>query len=75
MFETVADGEPCYLDYVTEGEYLIVGLLPKSEALFMRDASIYVSIFIEVLIFAVLFVLIYFLIKRVVIDNIRKINR
>ena len=75
MFETVADGEPCYFAYVTEGEYLIVGLLPKSEALFMRDASIYVSIFIEVLIFAVLFVLIYFLIKRVVIDNIRKINR
>ena len=42
--------------------------------MFMRNVSIYVSIFMEILIFAALFTLIYFLIKKVIIDNLRKIN-
>ena len=35
----------------------------------------YVNTFMEILIFAALFVLIYFLIKRIIIDNLRKINK
>lgn len=40
----------------------------------MKDVSVYVNVFMEIFIFAALFVLIYFLIKRIIIDNIRKIN-
>ena len=40
----------------------------------MRDASLYTSIFMQVLIFAALFVFIYILIKRVIINNLKKIN-
>jgi sigma-B regulation protein RsbU (phosphoserine phosphatase) len=42
--------------------------------MFMRDASMLTSIFMQVLIFATLFVFIYILIKRVIINNLKKIN-
>ncbi|MBR5277932.1 MAG: SpoIIE family protein phosphatase [Clostridia bacterium] len=54
--------------------YCIVAAMPESEAMFMRDASLYTSIFMQVLIFAALFVFIYILIKRVIINNLKKIN-
>ena len=49
--------------------------MPKTEALFMKEVSVYVNTFMEILIFASLFVLIYFLIKTIIIDNLRKINQ
>lgn len=54
--------------------YCIVAAMPEVEAVFMRDAAIYTSIFMEILIFSSLFVFIYILIKRVIINNIKKIN-
>ena len=54
--------------------YCIIAAMPEAEAMFMRDASLYTSIFMQVLIFAALFVFIYILIKRVIINNIKKIN-
>ena len=54
--------------------YCIIAAMPEAEAVFMRDASIYTSIFMQIIVFAVLFVFIYILIKRVIINNIKKIN-
>ena len=54
--------------------YCIVAAMPTAEAMFMRDASLYTSVFMQVLIFAALFVFIYILIKRVIINNLKKIN-
>ena len=54
--------------------YCIIAAMPETEAVFMRDASTYTSIFMQVLIFAALFVFIYVLIKRVIINNLKKIN-
>lgn len=54
--------------------YCIITAIPTSEAMFMRDASLYTSVFMQILIFATLFVFIYILIKRVVINNLQKIN-
>ncbi len=54
--------------------YIIIGAVPADDAMFMRDVSVYVSVFMEIIIFAALFVLIYFLIKKLVINNLRKIN-
>ena len=70
---TIYDKEYFYAYTYTEGFY-IIGMIPKSEAVFTRDVSTYVSVFMEVLIFATLFVQIYYLVKGVVIDNIKKIN-
>ena len=62
-----------YVFKFVEG-YCIIAAMPETEAVFMRDASIYTSIFMQVLIFAALFIFIYVLIKRVIINNLKKIN-
>ena len=62
-----------YVFKFVEG-YCIVAAMPEAEAVFMRDASLYTSIFMQVIIFATLFVFIYILIKRVIINNLQKIN-
>ena len=62
-----------YVFKFVEG-YCIIAAMPEEEAMFMRDASLYTSIYMQVLIFAALFVFIYILIKRVIINNLKKIN-
>ena len=62
-----------YVFKFVEG-YCIVAAMPEAEATFMRDASLYTSIFMQVIIFATLFVFIYILIKRVIINNLQRIN-
>ena len=65
--------EYMYVFKFVEG-YCIIAAMPESEAVFMRDASLYTSIFMQIIIFATLFVFIYILIKRVIINNLQKIN-
>ena len=62
-----------YVFKFVEG-YCIIAAMPEEEAVFMRDASLYTSIFMQVLIFAALFIFIYVLIKKVIINNLKKIN-
>ena len=62
-----------YVFKFVEG-YCIVAAMPTSEATFMRDASLYTSIFMQIIIFATLFVFIYVLIKRVILNNLEKVN-
>lgn len=62
-----------YVFTFVEG-YCIIAAMPKAEVNFMRDASLYTSVFMQVIIFAALFVFIYLLIKRVIINNLKKIN-
>ena len=62
-----------YVFKFVEG-YCILAAMPEAEAVFMRDASLYTSIFMQVIIFATLFVFIYILIKRVIINNLQRIN-
>ena len=71
--ETGLSEEYLYVFKFIEG-YCIVAAMPKAEATFMRDASLYTSIFMQIIIFATLFVFIYVLIKRVIISNLEKIN-
>ncbi len=75
IFESVVYGEEYLCSYRFVEGYYIVGAMPKQEAMFMKEVSVYVNTFMEILIFAALFVLIYFLIKRIIIDNLRKINK
>ena len=65
--------EYMYVFKFVEG-YCLIAAMPIAEAMFMRDASMLTSIFMQVLIFATLFVFIYILIKRVIINNLKKIN-
>ena len=54
--------------------YCVIAAMPVAEAMFMRDASMLTSVFMQVIIFATLFVFIYILIKRVIINNLQKVN-
>lgn len=74
VFEAEIYGNPYFMAYTFAEGYYVIGAILKSEAMFMSNVSVYVSIFMEILIFAALFILIYFLIKKVIIDNLRKIN-
>lgn len=74
IFETTINDVPYYMAYHFVEGYYIIGTMPVSEALSTKDVSIYVNIFMQLVIFATLFVLIYFLIKKIIIDNIKKIN-
>ena len=71
--ETDFSEEYIYVFSFIEG-YCIIAAMPAAEAMLMRDASLYTSIFMLILIFAALFVFIYFLIKKVIINNLQKIN-
>ena len=74
-YANIFGGEESYM-YVfkfVEG-YCIIAAMPEAEATLMRDASLYNSVFMQVIIFATLFVFIYVLIKRVIINNLEKIN-
>jgi sigma-B regulation protein RsbU (phosphoserine phosphatase) len=62
-----------YVFKFVEG-YCIIAAMPEAEVTFMRDASVYTSVFMQVIIFATLFVFIYVLIKRVIINNLKKVN-
>ena len=55
-------------------DYCIIAAMPEAEATFMRDASVYTSVFMQIIVFIALFVFIYVLIKRVIINNLRKVN-
>lgn len=65
--------EYIYVFSFVEG-YCIIAAMPFAEAMLLRDASLYTSIFTLILIFAALFIFIYFLIKKVIINNLQKIN-
>ena len=65
--------EYMYVFKFVEG-YCLIAAMPVSEAMFMRDASMLTSIFMQVIIFTTLFVFIYILIKRVIINNMKKVN-
>ena len=55
-------------------DYCIIAAMPETEATFMRDASVYTSVFMQIIVFIALFVFIYILIKRVIINNLKKVN-
>lgn len=65
--------EYIYVYTFAEG-YCIIAAMLKDEAMIIRDGSVYVNVFMQIIVFAALFLLLYFLIKRVIINNIHKIN-
>lgn len=73
-FSADIDGTESYCMYDTAEGFYLVATLPVSEAMFSRNIAVYILMFMEVIVFAALFAHIYFLIKRLIVDNIHKIN-
>jgi len=81
--ETIAENEPftaevysesCYCMYVHTEGYYIIAVLPQKEAVLSRNVSVGITTAMEVIVFAALFLLIYILIKKLIVDNIHRIN-
>ena len=66
---------PSYCAYTYAEGYYIIAVLPQSEAMFSRDIAFYILVFMEILVFALLFAYIYFLIKRLIVNDLQKVNR
>lgn len=73
-FQKTVYSTDCYGMYLTSEGYYLIAVRPVSEVNFATEVSVNVTIFMEVIVFASLFILVYFLIKRLVVDNISKIN-
>lgn len=73
-FTADINGEASYGMYTVAEGYYIIGILPESEALFARNASVYMQSFMEVLVFAMLFAFMFVLVKRLVVENMQEVN-
>ena len=73
-FTATVYGVPSYCMYQYSEGYYIISVLPKSEAVLSRNVSVGVTITMMVVVFMALFGIIYYLLKRQIVDNIRKIN-
>ena len=67
-------GESCYCMYVHTEGYYIIAVLPQKEAVLSRNVSVGITTAMELIVFAALFLLIYILIKKLIVDNIHRIN-
>ncbi len=74
IFKTNIDKTEYYGMYnYTEGFYLIA-TYPINEAMFSRNIAVCILTFMEIIVFAGLFMHIYFLIKKLIVNNIHRIN-
>lgn len=74
VFVADAYGQPSYCMFqMTEG-YLIVAVMPCSEAALSRNVSVGVTMAMLIMVFAALFIMIFVLVKKLVVNNIYQIN-
>ncbi len=67
-------GEKCYCMYSETEGYLIVAVMPVSEAALSRNLSVGITTGMEIVVFAALFIMIFFLVNKLVVKNIHRIN-
>lgn len=81
--DTMPEGEPfdatvygidSICSYIVSEGYYIVASIPRTEAMFSRDIAVYITVFMEFVVFGMLFIVVYILIKKLVVDNMAKIN-
>lgn len=75
LFNAVVYDDDAICSYIVSEGYYIVAVLSRTEAMFSRDISVYITVFMEFVVFGMLFIVVYFLIKKLVVDNMAKINR
>lgn len=74
-FSATVNGEESYCRFSSAEGYYIVSVLPKAEALQLRNIAVIVNTYVEILVFAILFIVIYLIIKRVVVNKIKAVNQ
>lgn len=74
-FSDTINEEECLCMYTVFEGYYILTIMPKNEAFFIKKASVYMLAFMEIIVFTILFIAIFILIKKLIVQNIRKINK
>lgn len=74
VFEIEVGGVKYYAQYRFEDSHTIISFLPISEAMLMKNISIFVNTFLEIIVFGLLFGTIYLLTKKLVIDRVYSTN-
>ncbi len=75
LFTATIHGKSQYCMYLKVHDLYVLAFIPSDDAEFSRNVSVYLYIFLQSLVLSVMLVLIYILVKRLVIDNIHKVNR
>ena len=73
-FRATVYGQDSYCMYVVSEGYYIVAVMPENEIVLQRDTSVRLTATLEVLVFLALFVMIFLLVKRLVVNNIDRVN-
>ncbi len=73
-FRAEVYGERCFCMHQMAEGYRIVAIMPESEAALSRNVSVGVTTVMQIIVFASLFIMIFTLVKRLVVDNIYKVN-
>jgi len=73
-FEAMVYGQPCYCVYEETEGYIIAAVIPQSEAALSRNVAVTVTTIMQIIVFGALFVMIYILVRKLVVDNILRIN-
>ncbi|MBO6066079.1 MAG: SpoIIE family protein phosphatase, partial [Lachnospiraceae bacterium] len=74
VFTAEVYGEACSCMYVFTEGYYIVAVLPENEILLQRDTSVRLTAVLEVLVFLTLFAVIFLLVRKLVVNNINRVN-
>ncbi len=74
IFSSKVNGANSVCMYERSDNYYYIAVLPKSEAYFTRNLAILLALVIEILIFGVLYLLIYYMMRKLVVENINRIN-
>lgn len=75
IFKSNVYGIPSYVLYQVSEGFRIIAVIPKAEVELYRNFSVLTIGAMEFMIFSMLFFLIYMLIKKIVVDNISRINK
>ena len=73
-FLSEVSGIKSYCQYSHTEGYYIIAVYPERDAALTRNISVYVIIFVEILVFSALFIVLYLLIKKRIVNNIRRVN-
>lgn len=74
VFHAEVYGKPCSCMYIFTEGYYIISVLPENEIILERNSAMRVVGIIEILIFIALFAVIFLLVKKLVVNNLGKVN-
>ena len=75
VFHAEVYGQPSSCMYIDTEGYYITAVLPEKEIILERDASIWTMGAVELLLFVLLFLVIFLLVRKIVVNNLARVNR